>query len=163
LALFLVVMVCPFESTNFPVIVRWQVKPLNPGQRHNSDRQIDARIAVKRHGRPPSVAKMQVTSVGLVLQLQPPPCPQKYLNFLRVQNSSNKQRGILYTFQGDANAQRILFYGWFREKKRNCGSYFPLSFFVYMNILEFIKFPLLYWGSFFRHISIYEIFEEEIR
>jgi hypothetical protein len=54
LALFSVVMVYPFQSTNFPGIVRWQVKPFNPGQRRRFDRQIDARFAVISYGRPPS-------------------------------------------------------------------------------------------------------------
>jgi hypothetical protein len=46
LALFSFLMVYPFQSTNFPGIIRWQEKPLNPGQRHMFDRQIDARFAV---------------------------------------------------------------------------------------------------------------------
>jgi len=71
------------------------------------DRQIAARFAVKAQGSPPSVSVPASPICGSHTAAATASLPQDYLNFLLVQNSADLQRGILYTFQRDANAQRI--------------------------------------------------------
>jgi len=89
------VTVYPFQSTNFPLIARQQVKAMNPGQRHMFDRQIDARFAVISYGRPPSVPVVAGPICGSPIAAAPASLPQEHLTLMLVRSSSDAQRGFL--------------------------------------------------------------------